>query len=276
MSVFLSKLFSLLLHPLVLGLLVGAAGWALTWRWARAGQAIAALGVAIIVIPALPITADWMQHRLERLYPPVASTELPEADVIVVLGGGVSPAVPPRVYPHLNTAADRVLHAARLYQAERAPRLLVSGGTLPWHTDTPPEAHAMRNLLVQWGVPEEDIWMEPESATTYENARHTADLIREHDMERVLLVTSALHMHRALAVFCSANVPAVPAAIDYHITDGPRSVFDVVPSAEALARSTGAIHEYVGYVVYRLRGWIDPDRVPVTVPPSLDDHACAI
>lgn len=260
MSVFAAKALSLLVHPLVLGLLMLCIGWVLTWRYQRIGLVLSGTGLLIVAAPALPLVADTLQYQLERTHPPVAASDLPQADAIVVLGGGVGAPVPPRIDPDFNDASDRIVHAHRLYQAERAPHIVVSGGRLPW-ADTPPEAFTLRRVLMQWGVPESAIWTEPESATTYENAQRTAELLRERNLDRVLLVTSAAHMSRALAVFCTAGVPALPAPTDHRVVHSPRTALGYVPSAAALSRSTGAIREYVGYAVYRLRGWIVPGAV---------------
>ena len=267
MSVFAAKALSLLIHPLVVALLLLSASWALAWRWPRIGQVLMGMGLLVLVVPSLPPVADALYGSLEQAHPPIAARALPTADAIVVLGGGVGAPVPPRIDPDFNDASDRIVHAFRLYQADRAPRIVVSGGRLPW-ADTPPEAFTLRRVLMQWGVPESAIWTEPESATTYENAQRTADLLRERDFDRVLLVTSAAHMARALAVFCTAGVPAVPAPTDHRVVQGPGSALGYVPSAAALSRSTGAIREYVGYAVYRLRGWIAPDAVTTSPLPS--------
>lgn len=275
MSIFLSKALSLLIHPLVGALILLSVGWTLAWRWPRVGQGLMGAGLLVLLVPSLPPVADALQYRLERTHPPIAANDLPSADAIVVLGGGLGAPVPPRIDPDFNGASDRIVHAFRLYQAERAPRIIVSGGRLPW-ADTPPEAYTLRDVLMQWGVPEAAIWTEPRSATTYENAQNTATHVYKRDLDRVLLVTSAAHMPRALAVFCTADVPAIPAPTDHRVVDSPRSVLDYVPSAAALSRSTGALREYVGYAVYEYRGWIDPEAV-ASPPESTGaaQHACA-
>jgi len=201
--------------------------------------------------------ADGLQGALERQYPPRPVSAVPSADAIVVLGGAIGAPRPPRVHPDLSGAADRVWHAARLYHAGRAPLIIASGGTVPWQDQRFREATAMQRLLTRWGVPADSVLLEARSANTYENARYTADVVRRRGLDRVLLVTSAQHMRRALATFRSAGVNARPAATDYHVTDGSTSVLDLVPSADALGGSTAAIREYVGYLVYRGRGWID-------------------
>jgi uncharacterized SAM-binding protein YcdF (DUF218 family) len=256
MSLFLSKLLSLFIHPLSLGLLVAGGGTAL-WFWRpRWGAPAVVGGLLIIWVPATPVFADWLQGTLERQFPPAPVTAAPEADAIVVLGGSIGAPKPPRVYPDLSGASDRVWHAARLYEAGKAPRIIASGGTLPWEDQRFREASAMQALLESWGVPPDSVLLESESANTYQNATHTAEVAREHGIDRVLLVTSALHMRRALATFRGTDLAVVPVATDYRVVRGGTTLLDVLPSANALAGSTAAIREYVGYLVYDWRGWV--------------------
>jgi uncharacterized SAM-binding protein YcdF (DUF218 family) len=115
----------------------------------------------------------------------------------------------------------------------------------------------MQSLLEEWGVPGEAILLEGASRNTHENAVLSRPLLVEHGLQRVLLVTSAMHMPRALATFESAGIDAIPAATDYPvILRDRRSLMDFLPQALALSRTTDAIKEYVGYAYYRSRGWI--------------------
>ena len=256
MSLYLSKVLSLLIHPLVLGLLLSAAGGVLAWWWRRWGLSLVGCGLLVIWVPATPLVADGLRSSLESAFPPAPAAEAPSADAIVVLGGAIGAPRPPRVYPDLSGAADRVWHAARLYRAGKAPVIIASGGTLPWRDQRFREAEAMRSLLTSWGVPADAVVLESQSANTYQNAANTADIVERRGFDRVLLVTSALHMRRALATFRAAGVTALPAATDYQVVHGATTLLDVLPSAGALSASTAAIREYVGYLVYDWRGWI--------------------
>lgn len=256
MSVFVTKLLSLFVHPLPLGLLLVVAGSTL-WYWRRwVGRLALIGGVVILWLPSTPIVSDWLQGTLEARYPPTPVEAVPTADAIVMLGGALSAPRPPRVYPDLNDAADRVWHAARLYRAGKARLVIASGGTMPWKKQQYREAPVMQTLLTDWGVPADSVLLESRSANTYQNATHTAELVATHGFDRVLLVTSALHMRRALATFRSAGVNVAPAATDYQVARTQRTVLDFAPDAEALSESTAAIREYVGYLVYDWRGWI--------------------
>lgn len=256
MSLFLSKVLSLLIHPLSLGLLLVTVGGALSYGWDQRALGIGAAGVLVLWIASTPLFADWLRGTLEQRFPPAQVSSAPEGDAIVTLGGAVGAPRPPRVYPDLNGAADRVWHAARLYQAGKAPFVIASGGTLPWKDGRFREASAMETLLTSWDVPADSILKESSSANTYENATNTAEIVEERGFDRVLLVTSALHMRRALATFRSAGVNAVPAATDYQVVESNMTLLRLLPSAGALGGSTAAIREYVGYVVYDWRGWI--------------------
>ena len=260
MSVFVTKVLSLFLHPLSLGLLLVVAGAILrSWRhWL--GLAVVTAGGLVLWIPSTPTFSDWLRGTLEARYPPMPVEQIPTADAVVILGGSVGAPRPPRVYPDLNEAADRVWHAARLYRAGKAPLLIASGGAQPWEDPRYREAQVMQTLLVDWGVPADSVLLESGSANTYQNATHTVALVATRGFDRVLLVTSALHMRRALATFRSAGVDAVPAATDYQVAEANRTVLDLTPNAGALAGSTAAIREYVGYLVYDWRGWIADAR----------------
>ena len=94
----------------------------------------------------MPVSASWLLAQLEAEYPPVAIETLPHADVAIVLGGAIGQPIPPRITPDLSDAADRVLHAARLYRAGNVDRIRVSGGNLPWQTGIKPEAELTGDL----------------------------------------------------------------------------------------------------------------------------------
>lgn len=256
MSVYLSKVLSLFIHPLPLGILVILAGAGGAYWKRRLGIAVVGFGLLILWVPSTPVFADWLQGTLERQYPPRSVEEVPEADAIVTLGGSVSAPVPPRVHPDLNGSADRVWHAARLYRAGKAPLIVATGGTLPWRDQTYLEAPVMQKLLASWGVAPDSVLMESESANTYQNATGTAALAEERDIDQILLVTSALHMRRAVATFRSTGLEVVPAATDHQVVQQRRTFLDLMPSAGALQGSTAALREYVGYLVYDWRGWI--------------------
>jgi uncharacterized SAM-binding protein YcdF (DUF218 family) len=253
------KLSTQLAMPLGTGILVMLVGvLVMTLHRKVLGAGLLLVGLLWIWLWATPVFSDWVRGSLEGRYPPVALESLPKAGAILVLGGAIGGIQPPRLFPDLSGAADRVWHAARLFHAGKAPLVVLSGGRLPWDAGQGPEADAMLRFLIDLGVPEEKVLLEGHSRTTYENARETRRLLTEKGIDQVILVTSALHMPRAQATFDAAGIRAIPAATDYEVLEkGDRTLLDYLPDAGALAGSSRALKEYLGIVVYRWRGWAD-------------------
>lgn len=255
MTLFLVKVLDFLLKPLGVSLFLVLLGLGVATRRRRAGAALVGAGALALWVLATPWMGNVLVGSLERQFPPSSVDDVPEADAIVVLGGGVGPAVPPRPYPDLNDAGDRLWHGVRLYRANVASRIIVTGGSPPGSAG--PGAPAMRTLLTDWRVPPDSIIVEARSKTTYGNARYTAALCRKRGIDEVVLATSATHMRRALATFRSTDLDVTPAPTDYRAVQEPFTVMSLLPDANSLSMSTAAVHEYVGYLYYQLRGWIE-------------------
>jgi uncharacterized SAM-binding protein YcdF (DUF218 family) len=257
----LSKILTQLAYPLSLGLvLIVVAAVLLARHRARAARRVLLAGVAIVWLPAIPACGIQLVRPLQLRFPPVQPADAPTADAIVLLGGAISPPHPPLHWMDLSESVDRLVHASRLYRAGKAPLIFVSGGGGPAPDAPQKPADAMADLLVEWGIPREALVLERQSRTTYENALNTKALLEERGLHRVLLVTSAQHMWRSLAVFRSLDVDAIPAGSDYgsnRIDYGGALTW--LPDASALRATTSALKEYMGIAVYWARGWIRSD-----------------
>lgn len=245
----LSKLVIAAISPVGTALLLGLAGLALA-AGARAvrrrrGLWLIAAALGWLSIWSTPLASDSLRGWLEDAAGPRSIEALAPAQAIVVLGGSIrGPRPPQRLYPDLGASADRLWHAARLHRAAKAPLLVLSGGTV--HEGEVPEAEAMRQFLVELGVPGSAMVLEPASVTTGQNAAFSAQLLRQRDVRQVLLVTSALHMRRASGLFERAGIRVVAAPTDHEVVSRPFTLLDVVPDAEALEGSGRAIKEIVG------------------------------
>lgn len=153
----------------------------------------------------------------------------------------------------LNRSADRIVHAAALYKAGKAPLILVSGGSQP---EARPEAEMTRDILEVMGVPRRSILLETRSRDTHDNAVFSAIMLKREGMRRILLVTSAYHMRRAQALFEAQDLEVVPAPTDFQRLVVEPVVPGWLPGVDNLARTTNALHEMLGYWVYRFRGWL--------------------
>lgn len=263
MFLFLSKLLPLFLYPLGLACLLMLV--ALVTLWKRPRWAAAPIALALIVL--LVGSNAWVSRSLVRSleWQNIPSAELPNAEAIVVLGGATKPAFPPRPSVDLSEEGDRVLYGAQLYQQKKAPIIIVAGGRIDWRGSGPSESADMAAILTQISVPTEAILQEPLSLNTYENAVNVKKILDARGIRRVLLVTSAMHMPRSLLIFKRQGIAAIPAPTDFLVTDNeleepqnsPQStLLNLIPDAKQLDNFTRALKEYIGIIVYRLRGWL--------------------
>ena len=228
------------------------------WRWSRVwGVRGAAAGIVALYFFSSLIVGDTLLGSLEDDYPILATAACPPGAAIVVLGGATYAPVPPRQSIEVGPAFDRLLHGMRLLRARRAPLLVLSGGVIPMMVGTDmTEARRMRSLALEYGVDSEVIVLEERSRNTYENAFYTWRVLRERGIERIILVSSAMHMPRAVAAFRRQGFEVVPAPADVRVVQRPFHLGRLLPSFNALESSTAALKEYMSTVVYRLKGWI--------------------
>ena len=237
MGFLLSKLLPLLLYPLGLGLVLQLLGLATApkgpGRWRQASLWLSGTGFGLIWVCAMPLTSRQLIWGLEERSAALTPAVLPRADAVVVLGGGLRPALPPRQGVEVAEGGDRLLRGVQLVRRGLAPLLVTSGGRVSFtgKDPAPPEAFWARDLAQELG----------------------------------LLVTSAFHMPRSLATFRQrSGLTVVPVACDYQLpgrahygkpTAG-NTLKSLLPEAEALYLSSLALKEHLGLAVYRLRGWI--------------------
>lgn len=224
-------------------------------RRRKTGVFIAACGLGWALFWSLPASSLWAGGRLEQLYPHVLPDALPRAEAIVVLGGNTANNRQNWFEPYdPATASSRVDTAALLYQTQRAPYIVLSGAALDGSIS---EAEMMARILEKKGIPDQAIILEKNSYTTYENAVYSHRTLDKYKMNRVLLVTSALHMPRAMAVFRKQGITAIAAPAPPQIVVPADPSFSFwQPNARALSASRTIIKEYAGLVIYWLRGWI--------------------
>lgn len=221
------------------------------------GVLLVAIGFSILLIFSLPGSTFYIVSYLESQFPPRKSNEMPVADLIVVLGGGINIPVLPRTEPELADAADRINFGRKLFVAGSADYLLLTGGNVVKQTGYLSEADYANEVLQEWGVPSENILVEKNSRNTYENAIFSFELFGA-EYPSILLVTSAMHMPRAVATFKKAGFRVVPASTDIKVTTKVMKLgARWLPSAGALRLSSDALHEIYGLWLYRLRGWAE-------------------
>ncbi|HET8598672.1 MAG TPA: YdcF family protein [Castellaniella sp.] len=223
-------------------------------RWRKTATITAAAALAWAVFWSLPTSSLWAGGLLEQRYPYEPPTAMPTAQAIVVLGGNTANGRRNWFENYQpDTAVLRTDTAARLYAAGRAPLVVVSGAALDGGVS---EARMMASALERDGVPSQAILLENQSLTTHQNAAYTARLLRRQGIRSFLLVTSALHMPRAMASFQKQGLEPIAAPSPPQIVVPQDTDFSFwLPDLRTLNASRSIVKEYLGLLVYWLRGW---------------------
>jgi uncharacterized SAM-binding protein YcdF (DUF218 family) len=243
---------SLLVYPLTQALLLLLAALMLR-RFVRLATGCLLLATAWLYLCSTAWFADLLMGQLEDGFRPKALSVIPQADAIVLLGGATRGDAHLGGLGDLNQQADRIVHALQLFRAGKAPLILLSGGAGP---DSRPEAELMYEHLELMGVSPRSMLRERESRDTRENALYSATLLRGKGVRSILLVTSGFHMRRAVPLFEAQGFQVIPAPTDFQRLVGKAVLPRWLPTADDLVRTTYAVREFVGYQVYRWRGWI--------------------
>lgn len=254
----LSKTLDVLLSPLTWGLVLSAAGV----RWRRRpprrplrGRALAALGLATLLFFSSGYVSNALRWHLER-----SATSTYRSDVtydVVVLLGGIGDE---RLWaltgePAFNENVERLLTTHRLLRDGRASYAIVSGAAYDPAYAAFSEAAMLTRSLEDWGIARERLIVEDKANNTRDNAVYSAEIIRARGFRRVLVVTSAFHVPRAIECFRAVHQEADFLAVDHRAQPPVFRSSSLLPRAEFLFYSTSAIREIAGLWIYRFQGY---------------------
>jgi uncharacterized SAM-binding protein YcdF (DUF218 family) len=247
----LKKIVTLLLMPMTVCLGVLGVGILLLWVRRRIGAAKIVLTLGLLVLAALSFSAvaDPLIKPLETWYPPLLNTStLKDVKWVVVLGGGhaSSPTLPPNAQIG-NSSLARLVEGIRIYRELPGSKLLLSGGAV---FDPVPEAVTMAAVARMLGVSPDDMVLESQSMDTGQQAKFVQGIVQD---DRCVLVTTAIHLLRAMLVFEQKGLKPIPAPTEFEYwirkENSPNQFF---PRAVELRKVEAAVHEYLGLLWARV------------------------
>ncbi len=233
-------------------------------RKRRFGMAVSALALfAILTAIGCTGLAGSLLAALERPYAAVAIDALPPTDAIVLLGGGAEPSRYEADEMHLTPAGDRLNMALHLVRLKKAPVLVIGGGVAVLDGIPVGESNVVQSWfaglkadgLIPSGI---QLLALPPCGNTHDEAVGTKALAVRNGWRRVLVVTSANHMRRALALFNGVELDATPAPCNFltNISTSPEPSAIGLPSIWGFERMTTWLHEEFGWMECKRRGWI--------------------
>jgi len=245
----LRKLVASLLYPPTLSLLLAMVGLVLLLhgRWVKTGKGLVALGLFSLLLLSIPA----LQQPFLNSFEPDPSRNFPENPAaIVVLGAGVHEREPhlPATVRLGSTSLARAIEGIRLARTYPKALLIFTGGRI---TNGPASSQAMADLARDFGIPDTRIVAFTSPASTAEEAQRTAEDLEPN--ADILLVTSALHLPRAAALFEREGLKVTPAPSDYRSDSSPPSFLDFLPSSGTWENWQRLFHELYGRTWARLR-----------------------
>jgi uncharacterized SAM-binding protein YcdF (DUF218 family) len=257
----LKKIISGFLNPLPLSLVLSFLGLYLLWFTTKqkVGKILVSVGLVILTLFSYHFVADKLLRPLERKYKSfevkgsssVSKTEdEPAIKFVVVLGGGHTsdPELP--LLSQINTSPlVRLMEGIRIYRKFPGAKLLLSGGGA---FDSVSEAEVMARIASEMGVPERDIIRESKSKDTRDEALFIKPIVGN---EPFVLVTSASHIPRSMALFKKLGMNPIPSPIGHRVKDEQGlNYYSFFPSPGNIQKSELAIHEYLGMTWAKIRG----------------------
>ena len=205
----------------------------------RAVRLLSLLSALVLYSLSVEPFKDLLYYPLEKDLRPPPDVK---GDVIVVLGGGVYNSGVLK-----GTSLKRLIEGYRQHLRTGYP-IVLSGGSV---SKTVPEAEIMEDVLVSLGVSKDVIFKDTVSRDTKENALYVKRMCDLLGCERVVLVTSAFHMRRAVWVFEKAGLKVVPYPTDFRF-EGRYDLYSLFPKYSVLHDSSVALREYLALIFYRL------------------------
>ena len=251
----LSKILGFFAYPSNVLIAIGLLGLVLLLtRFTRLASWLIVTSLVLIAVAGLSPLGNALILPLEQRFPPWDASRGPP-DGIVLLGGMISPDVSAaRGAVALNEAAERITVTAELARRNPNARIVLTGGSNALIFDEGIEAVFAVRQLEALGVAHDRVAADEQARNTIENAVFSRLGANTMPGERWLLVTSAYHMPRAMAVFRAAGFPVEAYPVDWR-TRGPIDMVRPFASlGDGLRRTDTAVHEWAGLLAYRLTG----------------------
>ncbi|MCG6533894.1 MAG: envelope biogenesis factor ElyC [Syntrophales bacterium LBB04] len=255
------KIVSPLFSPMTLILVLFLIGLVLLLftRRQKTGKAVMTFGVIMLALLGYGSFSDLLLIPLERQYPPLmmesatgglsSSDSIHSAKWIVLLGGGhtANPGIP--VTSQIsNESLTRLVECVRIHRLIAGSKIILSGGAV---YDSSSEARTFAKVAAILNVNARDIVLDDVSRDTEEQAQNIRSIVGQ---DRIILVTSAYHMPRSMAIFNKAGLKPIPAPTNHLVKDRQMNApEDFYPSPMGLLKAEHAMHEYLGLLWFNMR-----------------------
>ena len=210
--------------------------------------------IIFLWIFSIGFVADLLWKIVEYPWQRIEDSDAPTANAIVVLSGGGISKAPGKGNVFEWGDPDRFFAGINLYQKKKAPKLFFTGGTTPYDQDSINEGTLYKEHAISMGIPLDAIFVTNKVINTAQEALELRRNFNQANFSsKILLVTSAFHMKRAKKLFERQNFVVYPFPVDFKTSKiSPwQSPSQWIPNSYNLDRSSTALRELIGRIVYR-------------------------
>jgi len=244
--IYLHKILPLIISPLFFFILTISLGIILK------SKKISFAGILVFLICSLPILSKNLIYYLEKNYQPISISTIKDADAIIVLSGMIKPIKKnDNLIYEFNDSIDRILAGIKLIEKNKAPYLILTRGKYPWSIGKS-EGEVLLDFALSFGIEKQKIILTENVQNTDQEAKAIKKLFPKKD-QKVILVTSAFHMTRAIKVFQAAGIDIVPFPVDFRSSNQKFTLMDLIPQASAFSQTSRFIREIQGRIYYELK-----------------------
>jgi uncharacterized SAM-binding protein YcdF (DUF218 family) len=245
--IYLNKILPVFVSPIFIVLMCLAIG-VMTRR-----RTWAIVGVVLLYIASMPIAVDFLTSGRDRDFERLLPVDAPISEAVVVLGQGMSWVKAKNGYLPDWGDPDRFFSGVELVLANTAPKLVFTGGKLPWQQSDETEGEVLSRYAQMMQVPADKILITEPVENTEQEARAVRKVLGQAT-KRIILVTSGFHMQRAKGLFeqNGFEVFAYPVDLTGQSTE-KITVINFLPNADALARASLTLRELLGRFYYQLK-----------------------
>ena len=249
----LKKITGLVLSPLTvcIVLLVSGLFLLLFTRRQKTGKFTVTLGIVFLLLMSYDALPDRALGTLEHRYQPLKKIDsISDVKWIVVLGGGhVSDPNLPVASRVSGESLSRLIEGVIIHKRFPQSRMILSGGNI---FDPVPESKSMAELAIILGIDKDDIQEEPSGLDTEDQAILIKKIVGK---DKFILVTSAYHMPRSMALFQKQGMRPIPAPSGHRVKNRNEiDPFMFFPDSGRIGKMESAVHEYLGMLWAKLRG----------------------
>lgn len=249
--IYLHKILPFLFSPLVITLLL------VVYGVFRNKKRYSVAGLILLYASSTFVVADFLFEKLEGQGLKTEAKDAPRVDAIVVLSGMMMYVQGANGSVAEWDDADRFFAGIDLYQAGKAPRLIFTGGVLPWEQTSQSEGAVLKAVAQQIGIPEASISVSGDAQNTEQEAVAVRTMLSS---SKILLVTSAYHMPRAKHEFERQGFEVNAFPVDFKVRAKAFTPMDILPDPRALRLVDIVVRERIGRVYYQLSAWMKPSR----------------